>query len=361
MYMATNNTMHGVKFTVQSLAETINTRATHGVLFLVLDDAVVKPGLYKYAKLKKVVEAYETENKAIISTAFADYGVKSLIVAVGHNETGITGSLDKTLSLLNKVNENGWLAVPQITEESDKKKVADFIKSQRKEEDYPLKGVLHNYESDNEGIVNFTATDLGDIESDKYAAFVAAQLCTLGPNEAITNCIAKNITSCDVKSDNDECVANGELFLYNNGTNIIFSRGVNSLTTIPVDQSETLSKIRVVEVIDLVKSDMRKIFESGYLGKLGNSYKNRKTLINALNTYLKSLSNQGYLSNDEYSTASLDIEETRKYIENRGTDTDDMTDDEILKAKLETYVFIKVTLKIMDCIEDIVINLQYVA
>lgn len=358
--MATNNVMNGVKFTIQALAETVSTRAAHGVLFLVLDDATVTPGLYKYAKLKKVTENYSKDNKAIISTVFADYGIKSLIVVVGHDATnGISGSLDTTLSLLNKVNENGWLAVPQITSDADKKKVADFIKAQRKDEDYPLKGVLYNYVPDNEGIVNFTGKDLGDIQPDVYAAQVAAQLCVLGPNESITNHVAKNVTSCDVKADNDDCVAKGELFLYNNGKNIIFSRGVNSLQTIDSTQSETLSKIRIVEVIDLVKSDMKEIFGVSYLGKLGNSYKNRKTLINSVNSYLKTLSNDGYLSNDELSYAELDVEATRKYLESKGINTDDMKDENVLKAKLGSYVFIKVILKCMDTIEDIIIVLQY--
>ena len=109
----------------------------------------------------------------------------------------------------------------------------------------------------------------------------------------------------------------------------------------------------------MVKSDIKEILKVSYLGKLGNSYKNRKTVINNINTYLKSLSNEGYLNNDEYSTAELDAEATREYLEKKGTETDEMTDDEVLKAKLGTYVFIKITLKIMDCIEDVVINLQY--
>lgn len=357
--MATSNTMHGVKFTVQALAQSVSTRAAHGILFLVIDDATVPQGIYRYAKLKKVIEKYDTDNKAIISTAFADYGIKNLIVAVAHDASGINGSLDTALSLLNKVNENGWLAAPQVTLETDKKKVADFIKTQRKDEDYPLKGVLFNYPCDAEGIVNFTASNLGGMDSDVYTALVAAQLCTLGANESITNHTAKNVTSCDVKDDNDEHVSKGELFLYNNGKNIVFSRGVNSIQTIPESQSETLSKIRIVEVIDLTKSDMREIFEQNYLGKLGNSYKNRKTLINALNSYLKTLSTEGYLSNDQESYAELDVEATRKYLELKGIDTDEMKDEDILKEKLGSNVFIKVTLRCMDTIEDINIVLQY--
>lgn len=359
--MPTNNTMQNIKFLVQALSETINTRATKGVLFLVLDDANVQ-GLYTYTKLKKVTENYESTNKAIIATAFSDYGVKKVIVAAKHNEeSGITGCLDDALKLLNKVNLNGWLSAPQVTSDADKKKVADFIKSQRNDEDYPIKGVLANYKADHEAIVNFTGDNLGDgITNNKYAAEVAMLLCTLGANESITNHTAKNVTSCDVKDDNDACVSNGELFLFNNGKDIVFSRGVNSLQTIPADQNETLTKIRIVEIIDMVKADMREIFEGSYFGKVGNSYKNRKTLINALNTYLKNISNEGYLSNDLLSTSELDAEATRTYLEGKGVDTDDITaDEDILKQNLDTHVFVKTTLRIMDTIEDIELVLQY--
>lgn len=358
--MATGNTMYGVKFKIQALASTVNIRAAHGVLFLVIDDPSVPKGLYRYTKLKKVIENYDDSNKAIISTAFADYGIKSLIAAVGHDaSTGISGSLDTSLSLLNKVKENGWLAVPQATSETDKKKIADFIKAQRKDEDYPLKGVLFNHASDCEGIVNFTASDLGDLESDFYSAQVAAQLCVLGANESITNHTAKNVTSCDIKADNSDCVSKGELFLYNNGKNIVYSRGVNSLQSVDTDQSEDLTKIRIVETIDLVKSDMREIFDESYLGKYGNSYKNRKTLVNNLNSYLKSVSEEGYLSNDQLSFVELDVDATKAYLEGKGIDTDNMKDEDILKQKLGSYVFIKVTLYCMDTIEDINVVLQY--
>jgi len=359
--MATSNTMQNIKFLVQALSESINTRATKGVLFLVLDDANVQ-GLYTYTKLKKVIENYESENKAIISTAFSDYGVKKVVVAAKHDEeSGITGCLDDALKLLNKVNLNGWLTTPQVISEEDKKKVADFIKSQKNDEDYPLKGVLANYSADHEAIVNFTGANLGgEITSDQYAAEVAMLLCTLGAGESITNHIAKNVTGCDVKDDNDTCVSNGELFLFNNGNNIVFSRGVNSLQTIPSDQSEVLTKIRIVEIIDMVKADMREIFEGSYFGKIGNSYKNRKTLINTLNTYLKNISNEGYLSNDVLSTSELDVEATRAYLEGKGVDIDDVTtDDDVLKQDLGTHVFIKTTLRIMDTIEDIDLVLQY--
>lgn len=365
--MSTNNTMSRLKFSLEALADTIVSRADKGVLLIVLDDKNVQ-GLYTYKKLKKVTENWEVENKAYISTAFSDYGVAKVIVASAHTNAdstivgkdNITNSLPNALTLLNKVFANGYLVAPQITTSTDKKVVADFIKSQRNGDDYPLKGVLYNYSADCEGIINFTGFDLKNtidnsvttVASEDYTIDVASHLCILGANEAITNHVAKNVTDCDIKTDDDVCVGNGELFLYNNGTNIVFSRGVNSKQTLGTNESEVLTKIRVVEIIDMVKSDLRDTFNNSYLGKYGNSYANRKSLISSLNnSYFKSIMRQGYLSNDETSYCELDVDATRTYLESKGIDTDDMKDADILKAKIDTHVFIKCTLYVMDVIE----------
>lgn len=372
--MATTNTMSKIKFTLEALVNTISARATKGILMIVLDDKNVQ-GLYTYKKLKKVTENWEVANKAYIAKAFSDYGVKQVMVASKHEgadntvagKDNIGNSLDDALALFNNVYENGWMVAPQVTIDADKKKFVDFIKSQRNDSDFPLKGVVYNYSPDTEAVVNFTGKDLTNtingtktpIASEDYLIDVASVLCILGANESITNKTAKNVTECDIKSDADDCVSKGELFLYNNGTSVVFSRGVNSKQTFSTTESNALSKIRVVEVIDMVKSDLREIFNNSYIGKYGNSYSNRKTLVFNLNKYLKGIAKEGYLSNDETSTCELDIEATKIYLESLGTNTDDMKDSDILKAKIDTHVFVKSTIYVMDTIEDINFVLQY--
>lgn len=359
--MATNNTMNKLIFQLKALSNDITVRSTHGTLILVLDDENVS-GLYTYKKLKKVTENYSDKNKEYISLAFATYGVKKVIVACGHVTDGdISDSLDDTLRLLNKVYENGYLVAPQITTDEDKKKVCDFIKTQRSEEDYPLKGVVYNYKAESEGIINFTAKDLGDgITPDEYCVDVASYLCTLTSNESITGHTAKRVTGCDIKIDEDDCVANGELFLYNDGTAIVFSVGVNSLTTIPQDQNEYFTKIRVIEVIDMIKCDLRNTFRDNYIGRYGNSYSNRKTLCKAVTSYLHSVAKEGYLSNDIDSYCELDVEATRNYIETtKQIDTDDMEDEDVLKYPIDTHVFLKITMYVMDVVESITTVLNY--
>ena len=356
----TSNTLFRNKFSISALADSVTERATKGVLILVLDDATVATKLYTYKKLKEVAENYDTKNKGYITTAFSDYKVKKVIVAVGHDGSqGITGSLDDTLALLNKVRVNGYMAVPQLTNEQDKKKVADFIKTQRNDEDYPLKGVLCNYPADNEGITNFTGDNLG-IEGytpDEYCLDIACMKCTLGANENLTNHVAKKVKSCDVKIYPDASVSKGELFLINNGTDIVFSNDVNSLTTIPTGQNEYLTHARVVDVLDMVKEDINAICNKTITGKMGNSYSNRRTVVANLCKYLKSL--KGYLSNDDLSYAELDLEATKEYLDSIGFDYSEMDDETILKQKIGTYVFIKITVYVMDIMEHINFNIKY--
>lgn len=359
------NVLQKVKFSVKALASSIIARASKGTLFLVVDDANIQ-GVYTYTKLKKVTEDYSEETKAMLTKAFNEYHVSKVVLSAVHDDvSGITAVLDKALAQISKVNFNGWLCVPQITSNEDKQKVVDFIKTQRNEEDYPIKAVVANTAANYEAIVNFTGKDLGELTSDQYCLDVACVLCTLGANEAITNYTAKNVTCCDVKEDADSSVANGELFLFNNGTSIVFSKGVNSLTTIPAGQSNAYTKIRVIEVIDMVKSDVNGIIQNKYLGKFGNSYKNRTIFVDELNNYLDVTRNEGYLSNDldadgKYSYAELDVEATREYIENiLGGDCEDMTDLEILQQKIDTHVFTKIILHVQDVIENIEIVISY--
>lgn len=360
--MATNNKLFGNRFDVQALADTIEIRATKGVLYLALDDATVPSKIYVYNKYKEVTEQWDSKNKEYIRSAFLDYGVKKIVVAVGHDDAdGIDGSLEETLKLVNKIRFNGWIVAPAITTNDAKKTLCDFVKAQRTEEDYPLKGVVYNYKPDFEGVVNFTGTDLeiDNYTENEYCLDVASVFCTLGANESITNHVVKKVKNCDVKTDADKCVAEGELFLINNGIDIVFTNGVNSLQTIPEKQNEYLTHVRVIESIDLVKEDINTICNKKVLGKRGNSYSNRRTLCADINNYLTSLQGS-YLSNDEKSYCELDVEATREYLEKTlMINTDEMEDEEVLKQKLGTYVFLSITLYIMDIMEDITFKIRY--
>lgn len=326
-----------------------------------LDDANVKEGLYTYTKLKLITETYSAENKAYITKAFNDYYLSKVMVVVAHDDTdGIKVSIDTSLGFLGKVRENGWLVCPEATEEETKQKIVDFIKTQRNEEDYPIKAVLYDCPADMESIVNFTGKDFDNgLTSEQFCVDVACELCGLEANEGITNKNAKNVKTCDIKDDYNAHVQAGELFLYNDGKHIKYSTGVNSLQSIGTEQSEFLCKIRVLEVIDMVKSDLYELMDETIISKYGNSYANRRVVVASVNSYLKTITNEGYLSNDIASYAELDVEGTREYLNSLNIDTSDMDDKDILAYKIDSHVFIKIYLYVMDVIEQVQIAIRY--
>ena len=325
-----------------------------------LDDSSVTAGLYTYTKLKLITESYTAENKAYIAKAFNDYHLNKVMVVVAHDTAGIKVSVDTALKFLGKVRENGWLVCPEATDVDTKQKIVEFIKTQRNEEDFPIKAVLYNCPADTEAVVNFTGKNLGNgLTSEKFCVDVACELCKLEANEGITNKNAKNVKTCDIKDDYNAHVQSGELFLYNDGKHIKYSTGVNSLQTIESEQSEFLCKIRVLEVVDMVKSDLYELMDETIIGKYGNSYANRRVVVASINSYLKTITNEGYLSNDVTSYAELDVEGTREYLNSLNIDTSDMEDKDVLAYKIDSHVFIKIYLYVMDVIEQIQIAIRY--
>lgn len=46
-------------------------------------------------------------------------------------------------------------------------------------------------------------------------------------------------------------------------------------------------KIKIMENIDLIRTDIASIFESGYIGKGLNDYDNKLLLVTAINVYIR--------------------------------------------------------------------------
>ena len=65
------------------------------------------------------------------------------------------------------------------------------------------------------------------------------------------------------------------------------------------------------------------------------------------------------MSNDDLSFAELDLEATKDYLDSINFDYSEMDDETILKQKIGTNVFIKVTLYVMDIMEHINFNIKY--
>jgi hypothetical protein len=356
--------MASITETLKALASSATIRSARGITCLILDEPSVI-GLHTYARLKNVTDSFSVGNKKIITRCFSDRGVKSLKV-VCYNSTAIPAeTIDIALELLNEVKFN-YLADPYASS-ADNLKIAAFIKAQREASNILVKSVLNNQVSDYEGVVNFinNKINIGEIvyTGTEFTVDIAclASMCAL--DSSLTNLAIDGVTDADnVGTDKDALVDAGKIFLFydNDLEAIVLSRAVNSKTTIETDEKDSLKKIRVVDIIDMIRDDMKITFKSEYQGKVDNSLANKKLLVSAYNTYLRALAKAGALSDTKTSFVELDVNATIVYLEDeKKMDCSNMTDAQILAELTDEKVFITGTVYVLDVAEDLDLVLNY--
>ena len=102
----------------------------------------------------------------------------------------------------------------------------------------------------------------------------------------------------------------------------------------------------------MIHNDIRRTAQDSYIGKYANSYDNKCLLITAIQEYFEQLESDGILKRGE-SSVSIDLTAQENYLKSRGTDTSEMSEQEIKEADTGSNVFLTASIKILDAIEDI--------
>lgn len=116
-------------------------------------------------------------------------------------------------------------------------------------------------------------------------------------------------------------------------------------------------KIKIVEGIDLIRTDIASTFESGYIGKVLNDYDNKLLLVTAINAYIRQMEGD-VLDKTAENLCEISLEGQRTYLQSIGTDTADLTDMEILKANTDSQVFLEAQLTFCDAMEDLSLKIS---
>lgn len=258
-----------------------------------------------------------------------------------------------------------YMAIPNISTSNMRKEVADWIIKQR--ETNKVKVVLPNYfEGDNEGIINYENSKnvvaettiikgeevITEIEytAEQFCARIAGLLAATPRTYSATYAPLSDVVDCNKITDRDKAADKGKFIIFNDGEKIKTSRAVNSLQTTTDSKGDAFKKIRIVEIMDLICNDIRKLTEDEYLGKYPNVYDNKCILISAIDEYLNELERENMLSSH---TVEIDVDAQREYLKSKGKDVTKMTEEEITKAATGSKVFITGTVAIIDTIEDL--------
>ena len=345
-----------INISFTSAAATAIVRSQKGIVGIILRDAA-ENGAHVLTGVSQIPAALGTDNKVYITRAFLGYvnPPRKVIVFV---EPDDATTLTEGLAYFATQVFDYLVGPPDISADECAAVVA-WIAAQRALGVVP-KAVLPNTVANSEAVINFAAAGIlvGDVSftAAEYCSRIAGMIagtplkmsCTFAPLTEVSD-----ITRL-TKAELDAAIDAGKLVLYHDGTKVKLARGVNSLTTTSATKGESFKKIKIVEALDLIGSDIKTIGQDSYIGKYANTYDNKCVLVAAVLDYFKGLEAEVVLKADA-STVGIDVAAQAAYLETSGTDTSDMTEMEIKEANTGSQVFLTATISILDAIEDIVL------
>lgn len=332
-------------------------RSSQGIVALILRDTTnpVLNSSIEYKSIEDVKKVdFTAENYGHIERAFL--GSPSKVIVELLKEVSETPEKIEVATKRLKSKRWNYLAFPEATEE-EKTAIVTFITTERSENNKSFKAVLANKNANHEGIIDFTTEGIqvGDetFSTAEYTSRIAGILAGLPFTRSATYYVLDEVESIIESDTPNDDIDGGKLILINDGESIKIGRGVNSLVTPGEGQTDDFKKIKIIEVMDLIKSDIRETFNKNYVGKVPNTYDNQVLFFAAVNAYLKTLENDELLDPTYENVASVNVDAQRAAWESVGTDTTDWDDAKVKNMTFKSNVFAGGNIKIVDATEDL--------
>jgi hypothetical protein len=176
-----------------------------------------------------------------------------------------------------------------------------FVKRLRDTEGKKVQAVLSDYATaGHEGIISVkNGVLLADgtvIDKISAVAWVAGATAAAAVNESLTYQSYDDAVDADIRLSHSETTAallNGDLlFTYSSGRAVV-EQDINTFKAFSPDKGRAFSKNRVLRVLDGIANDLKRIFESYYVGKVANNEDGRALFWSQCASYMNDLQNIG--------------------------------------------------------------------
>lgn len=254
-----------------------------------------------------------------------------------------------------------YMAIPTVETEGLGTDIATWVKDLHTDpdENSPLCAVLPNVAAQSEFIINYTTPSVTDEDgaeftAEQYCARIAGLLASTPLTRSSSYAELPELETCTFKTREElnRDIDAGQFVIFYDGEKCLTGRGMNSFTNVTDFKSKVYKKIRIVDIMCLIKADIARTARDRYIGKYANSYDNKMLLVGAINDYFNGLVSAGALMKDA-NICEIDIEANREYLKDKGVDVTDMTEDDIRKANTDDQVFLRANISILDAMEDI--------
>jgi hypothetical protein len=355
--------MPNITITFQSLANSAVQRLSRGIVGVIVRDTEDNGActLTRATQVKTALPGLGAGNQAYIERAFLGY-INSPSRVEAYVLPDSAASLSEALAYF-ATKAIGYLAAPPGASAADAAEVKAWIGDQRDSGATP-KAVLPLAPADDTAIVNFTTDEIhcgGEIyTAAEYCSRIAGLIAGTPPSMSCTYAPLPEVTAVAPlsKSAMDAAIDNGELILFSDGAKIKVGRGVNSFKNLASDPNKngSFKKIKVVEIMDMIESDIKATAQNTYIGRYANSYDNKCLLVAAISDYFRALEREGLLAPGKNSV-EIDTEAQEAYLLAHGADLSGMSGQEIKEANTGDEVFLSARVSILDAIEDITLKI----
>lgn len=353
----TNIGLPSINIAFKEMASTVIARGNTGIVAMILKDAT-NLGLIEITNALDIPSGLSDANKKYIELALLGN-----VTTPSKVKAYVLGASDTTQSALDFLEsvEFNYLVMPTAIE-SDKASIKTFVGKMRSEIKNRVKAVLSNTDADSEGIVNVTENNVtmkhGKVNSDVFTCVIGGLICGTPLSQSVTYAVPKEVLDIEAKTkaQAENSVKNGELVLIKEANKIRVARGVNSLTTTTAENGELFCKIKLVDTMDLIHNDIRKVCVDRYIGKVSNNYMNKLVLIGAIKGYLDELVLEQLIEADF--TVEIDIDAQRTYLKSLGVNVNEMNEQQIKEANTRDKVFLKASVKLIDSMESISLDIS---
>ncbi|MFC7561383.1 phage tail sheath subtilisin-like domain-containing protein [Paenibacillus farraposensis] len=154
-----------------------------------------------------------------------------------------------------------------------------YVNRLRNDEGKNVQVVLPNYSAaDSEGVINVTngviLSDGTVIDKVKAVAWVAAATAAANVNESLTYADYDDAVDVDVRFTNREAITgvqSGQFFFIYKGGKAKVQQDINTFRSFTPKKNKDFRKNRVIRTLDGIKTDLQKVFEKSYIGKVDNN------------------------------------------------------------------------------------------
>ena len=338
-------------------------KLSRGVVGLIVKDSEAVAGVHVLDSIGEVPSGLSQANLGYVQEAFMG-GLKAPRQVVLFVIGGEAHTLNTVISNL-EVYRTDYVAFPEASTQ-EVTTLVNGVKNLRDAKDKTVKCVVADNAANHEGVINFVTSDMTiegkeeAVKAQNYTGRIAGLLAGTPQESSVTfynlsevKDIAKRIT----KNEASTAIEEGKLVLFHDGAKVKIARGVNSLVNLTDDKGDEFKKIKVVDVLDIIKDDIKTTVEDNYIGKVQNDYANKCLLINAINGYFEELEVSNVLEKGS-NKCEIDIDSTRAYLKSLGKDVESMKDAELKSANTRDMVFIKASIQVIDSMEVIEFNVS---